>query len=170
MSSFVNDWKQAQLEKDSLRRKELKADRSALIEKGVPTAGLVTVMQTIFSQYCSPDQSSLGLVEASRLWYRCGLKLSSLQKICECKTKNGQEMKIDIQDFLSLLQQVIEEDEKCFSDAHKDPAGEAVQFDIGDKVELVEGYERFGDAANGPLLPGERGTIIELQKGPAGER
>jgi hypothetical protein len=25
------------------------------------------------------------------------------------------------------------------------------------------GYERFGDAASGSLLPGNRGTIIELQ-------
>lgn len=34
---------------------------------------------------------------------------------------------------------------------------------IGEKVELVLGYERFGDAVSGPLLPGNRGTIIELQ-------
>lgn len=34
---------------------------------------------------------------------------------------------------------------------------------IGDMVELVNNYERFGDATNGPLLPGDRGTVIELQ-------
>ena len=30
-------------------------------------------------------------------------------------------------------------------------------------MELVKNYERFGDASNGPLLPGNRGTVIELQ-------
>ena len=27
----------------------------------------------------------------------------------------------------------------------------------------MSNYERFGDASNGPLLPGDRGTVIELQ-------
>jgi hypothetical protein len=170
LSSFVDDWKRAQQEKDSLRRKELLADRLALIEKGLPTAGLVTVMQSIFSQYCSPGHSSLGLVEASRLWYRCGLTLSSLREICVTKISNGPEVRIDIQDFLTIVQRIIEEDEKYFSTVHQDPVNRIVDFDVGDMVELVVGYERFGDAANGPLLPGERGTIIELQKGPSGER
>jgi hypothetical protein len=34
----------------------------------------------------------------------------------------------------------------------------------------VEGYERFGDASSGPLLPGDRGTIIEMQNGSSGEK
>jgi hypothetical protein len=37
-------------------------------------------------------------------------------------------------------------------------------------VELVDGYERFGDAANGPLQPGERGAVFDVQEGPNGER
>jgi hypothetical protein len=41
---------------------------------------------------------------------------------------------------------------------------------VGDKVELLEGYERFGDASNGPLHPGERGAVVDLQEGPTGER
>ena len=41
---------------------------------------------------------------------------------------------------------------------------------VGDKVELVDGYERFGDAANGPLHPGERGTVIDVQESQSGER
>lgn len=165
----MNDWKQAQREKDSQRRKELQTDRIALIENGLPTAGLVTVLQSIFSQYCSPGQSSLGLVEASRLWYRCGLKLSSLREICCSKDLGGQDKRIDIQNFLSILESIIAEDEKIFSSTQKEHVDETYGFEVGEKVELVGGYERFGDAANGPLLPGERGTIIELQKGPSGE-
>lgn len=46
----------------------------------------------------------------------------------------------------------------------------AVAQQIGDKVELVEGYERFGDASSGPLQVGDRGVVVELQRGPNGER
>jgi len=41
---------------------------------------------------------------------------------------------------------------------------------VGDKVELVDGYEKFGDASGGPLQPGERGVVVDLQNGPNGER
>lgn len=43
---------------------------------------------------------------------------------------------------------------------------------VGDKVELVTDYKEFGDAQNGPLRTGDRGTIDELytQKGPKGNR
>ena len=34
----------------------------------------------------------------------------------------------------------------------------------------MEGYERYGDASNGPLQRGERGTVVELQEGRNGER
>ena len=46
----------------------------------------------------------------------------------------------------------------------------AVAQQIGDKVELVEGYERFGDASSGPLQVGDRGVVVEMQRGPNGER
>jgi hypothetical protein len=41
---------------------------------------------------------------------------------------------------------------------------------VGDKVELVESYEKYGDSSGGPLQPGDRGTVVELQQGPNGER
>lgn len=41
---------------------------------------------------------------------------------------------------------------------------------VGDKVELVEGFERYGDAVGGPLQLGDRGVVVELQRGPNGER
>jgi hypothetical protein len=41
---------------------------------------------------------------------------------------------------------------------------------VGDKVELVNGYDKYGDASGGPLQPGDRGTVVELQRGPNGER
>jgi hypothetical protein len=41
---------------------------------------------------------------------------------------------------------------------------------VGDKVELADGYERFGDASTGPLQPGNRGTVVDVQQGPNGEK
>lgn len=36
-------------------------------------------------------------------------------------------------------------------------------------MELAKGYEKLGDATGGPLLPGDRGIVVELQRGPNGE-
>jgi len=43
-------------------------------------------------------------------------------------------------------------------------------FEVGDKVEVSVGYDRYGDAASGPLRPGDRGTVLEVQRGPRGDR
>ena len=37
-------------------------------------------------------------------------------------------------------------------------------------MELIEGYEKFGDAARGPMAPGDRGQVVEVQRGASGER
>ena len=42
-------------------------------------------------------------------------------------------------------------------------------FQIGDKVELVEGFDRYGDASSGPLQLGDRGIVVDVQKGANGE-
>jgi hypothetical protein len=162
LNSFVSDWKQAQKEKESQRRQEIMSQRSVLIDAGMPTTALVKILRSIFTQYLSDEQSCLGYVEASRLWYRCGLKLSSLKNILDNKASDHGEREIEFCDFLGLIQRVIAEDAKHFATCSSDERF-PLCFEIGEKVELVEGYERFGDAANGPLLPGDRGTVIELQ-------
>lgn len=37
---------------------------------------------------------------------------------------------------------------------------------MGDNVELVDCYAKFGDASDGPLQLGDRGTVIEVKHGP----
>jgi hypothetical protein len=37
-------------------------------------------------------------------------------------------------------------------------------------VELTNGYEKFGDASGGPLLTGDRGVVVDLQRAPNGEQ
>jgi hypothetical protein len=164
LNSFVSDWKQAQREKESQRGQEIMSHRAVLIEAGMPTAALIKILRSIFTQYLSDEQSCLGYIEASRLWYRCGLKLSSLKDIMDSKASDCDGKRdIEFYDFLGLIQRIIAEDSKHFvrcPSVERSP----LCFEIGEKVELVEGYERFGDAANGPLLPGDRGSVIELQK------
>lgn len=41
---------------------------------------------------------------------------------------------------------------------------------VGDKVELIDGYEKFNDSTGGPLQAGDRGTVVDIQRGPNGER
>ena len=38
-------------------------------------------------------------------------------------------------------------------------------WQVGDKVELVDSYTKYGDASGGPLQPGDRGAVIQVKKG-----
>ena len=170
LKSFATDWKQAQEEKHRRRRTELLSDRSVLIEKGAITSQMQSALRDIFNGYKLDADPRLGRScelnqsEASRLWYRCGLKLSCLTEILQSQSERT-DKSVAFADFLGIVSEIVEEDEKWFATTIT-----PTEFQVGDRVELVEGYERFGDAINGPLVPGERGVIVELQQGPEGER
>ena len=34
----------------------------------------------------------------------------------------------------------------------------------------MEGFERYGDASSGPLQVGDRGIVVDVQRGPNGEK
>ncbi len=120
LSSFATDWKQAQIEKDFLRRRELESDRSILIFQGSLSLELVAVLRDIFSRYAAngsiQDGRSIQLtkIEATRLWYRCGIKLSNLEEILKNKPREA-ERKINFEDFRILLQRIVEDDEERLS-------------------------------------------------------
>ena len=123
------------------------------------------------------------------------MKLSLLDTLLE-EEKDSEDNYIEFKDFINTLERVVldedDDEEKeeitstgspsfevrssillslhlsCSCSTHLTRSAGRIQ--VGDKVELVEGYERFGDAANGPLHPGERGVVIDLQEGPNGER
>jgi hypothetical protein len=92
------------------------SQRSVLIRNGNLTPELVNALRVIY-RYSSdlrldnpcPDVQ-LNRVEASRLWYRCGMKLSHLEKLLEKKLppSNG----ISFEDFLDILSSVIREEEE----------------------------------------------------------
>lgn len=64
-------------------------------------------------------------------------------------------------DFMTIIGQIIAADTVATG---------SNQCEVGDKVELVDGYEKYGDATGGPLQPGDRGTVVELQCGANGEQ
>lgn len=120
------------------------------------------------------------------------MKLSSLETLLQEKSPSSNVLRIE--DFLNLVQKVIQEEESMSKGKSEDQSSESVCevsflvcvdylyfrkirifsspncLQVGDKVELVEGYERYGDASNGPLHPGDRGTVVEVLDGPNGER
>lgn len=114
LGSFAKGWKQAQLEKDVQRRTSLVSQRSLLIRDNGPTPALVVVLREIFSWYGAghPPEGGRALeltrVEASRLWYRCGLKLSTLDSILAEKSPTKTTLNVD--DFLAVVEKVIQED------------------------------------------------------------
>ena len=96
------------------RRTSLVSQRSLLIRDNGPTPALVVVLREIFSWYAAghpPEAGStveLTRVEASRLWYRCGLKLSALDSILAEKSPPKTTLNVD--DFLAVVEKVIQED------------------------------------------------------------
>lgn len=97
--------------------------------------------------------------------------------------ESQQRAAVVVDDFLQLLDKVAVEDEHFAASigasiavANQSPPGSPAKLlldfpcQVGDKVELVQGYEKFGDATGGPLHPGDRGVVVETQLGPNGER
>jgi hypothetical protein len=112
-----------QQEKDETLRCTLNSQRAVLIEDGMPTPQLVSVLKTVFAQYKEEDSNSIADVEltlsytaASRLWYRCGMKLSYLGTILEEKPSPSLPL-ITFEDFLAVIENIVEEDETLFKTA-----------------------------------------------------
>ena len=127
LASFATSWKESQLVKERLRRKQCKADHSVIFENGSFTPKLISVLKEIFSQYETNGRNWLTQVEASRLWYRCGIKLSSLKDIFadDRSTKD-----ITFDDFFNLLQRIIADDERHYPIELSDDADDSSDFEV----------------------------------------
>jgi hypothetical protein len=159
------------------RRQELVEQRSVLIQNGKLSKNVITVLKNIFFSYTgrddgpSPSEPLLDVVTASRLWYRCGLMLTELAILAEEKaaeTANGAvyDTIISADDFIECMSNMVEEEEAVSIEPSEDGV---ITFEVGDKVELVDSYTKYGDASGGPLQPGDRGTVIEVKRGPGVE-
>jgi hypothetical protein len=85
-----------QHDKDERIRKRLEKERAVLVKDGTPSTKLRKVLMEIFALYSDADTGmqveeneewSLTSTQASRLWYRCGMKLASLDCILEAKVE-----------------------------------------------------------------------------------
>lgn len=77
------------------------------------------VLQDIFLMYTENSEQHISSAMAHRLWYRCGLRLSSLNDILAEKDQNTG--KVEFLDFLSVVCQVVAAD-----DAENDPSRSVV--------------------------------------------
>jgi len=146
--AVLASFKEAQIKKrkEQLRQRKLALlqQRDILMKKNrpsVPSQELIQALTTIFSWYipkCTVNafdpnanmDMQLNSVQATRLWYRCGFKLSHLKSLLDAsrsaptaaatgdeegdgiKTNNGQqEPHITLCNFLDLITRIIAEDE-----------------------------------------------------------
>lgn len=161
LERFSAEWQQVQRQKEQAIRQRLRQERLVLMAGGQLTEELRDVVRTIFAAYSDGASRLLEASTATRLWYRCGLKLSALQDLL---TDNV----LELNAFLGVLERVAAEDEESWAATAAGTGDKTCR--VGDKVELVDGYDKFGDASGGPLQPGDRGVVVEVQSGPNGER
>lgn len=90
-------------------RQKLLSKRLRLIQEGKPTLEVVNILQEIFLMYSeSPENLTISSSMAYRLWYRCGLRISSLTDIIIQKESVITE--VHFEDFLGVVCQVISAD------------------------------------------------------------
>lgn len=114
LQHFVSERKRSQYEEDELKRVALAQKRSLLIQKGRITPELEVVLTSIFSSYAETDidedgEILLDTVTASRLWYRCGMKLSGLESILEKNARSS----LTMADFMEVITRIVQEDENA---------------------------------------------------------
>lgn len=85
-----------------------------LIKNGTFTSDLIAILKEIFSRYESNVGSGLTEIEASRLWYQCSLRLSSLKDVLSDTVCSKSKKIISFEDFHRLLQRIIIDDEKHY--------------------------------------------------------
>eukprot|EP00523_Entomoneis_sp_CCMP467_P011379 CAMPEP_0168719860 /NCGR_PEP_ID=MMETSP0724-20121128/1260_1 /TAXON_ID=265536 /ORGANISM="Amphiprora sp., Strain CCMP467" /LENGTH=2785 /DNA_ID=CAMNT_0008766435 /DNA_START=18 /DNA_END=8372 /DNA_ORIENTATION=- len=169
LQTFTADAKRIQQEKEDRIRLEVIQKRELLFQNGSITPKLRKKLKDIFSLYTESGEKTLNYCSSARLFYRCGMKLEILDQLLKEKATGG----LDCDSFLCIIEKVLREDDsflKKLAEADTEETYEKERFRVGDKVELVRGFDKFEDAAGGPLRAGDRGTIVELQSGPNGER
>lgn len=185
LSEHSNRYRKQMEQAQAVVRDRLEAERHLLLssEDGTLTQSLRNILLEIWKLYqplgnekTSTGHSSLPYQEAARLWYRCGMGVSSLDLILKEKQSDDEKSplpELHFSDWETVLQKVLQEDEAAViastgSTSRSNNSPSAVEK--GDRVQLVEGYEKYGDAAGGPLRPSDRGVVVELQGSPNGER
>ena len=118
LRTFATDWRKAQIEKNRQTAQLLAEERVVLIKDGTVSPELRTVLGEIFRLYADDQEeevkcgaeTTLTSTMAARLWYRCGMKLASLETIMEAR-EDSNRMGLTLQDFVGVIEKVVAEDE-----------------------------------------------------------
>lgn len=85
MKEYLRAQQEIKEQKNDLCRNALKQRRATLLTEGQLSTELKSVLQTIWTWYCKPErdtfQDTISAIDASKLWYRSGLKFSRLCKL-----------------------------------------------------------------------------------------
>ena len=92
-------------------------ERGLMIEGGKLTPQAIGILKTIFSLYREgqvyreEDESLfIEVKRASRLWYRCGMKLSTIDDVIGRTGSNV----ISFSDFVEIFEKIVSEDEQFY--------------------------------------------------------
>ena len=163
LEAFSSDARRVIKEKEEAVKRDVLGRRNVVFQNGCPTKRLRDVILEIFMMYAGEGEENLTYASAARLFYRSGLKLDYLDTII----KEHGEGAVTFLRVYEIIEKILQEDDAALRRDSPDDDNSVRQ---GDKVELVEGYEKYEDASGGPLKPGDRGTVVEVQNGPNGER
>jgi hypothetical protein len=103
-------------------KSKLAKERAVMIKEGMPTLKLQKVLHQIFAWYSDFDLETayndmemddlrISEIMASRLWYRCGMKLSTLVDIVTTRICRN----VNFQDFFGLIRKIIAEDDSNYN-------------------------------------------------------
>jgi hypothetical protein len=111
LRAFATDCLRTQQGKEEQLRQQLVAKRARLVNAGGPSAELEALLKTVFLLYkIDSNDLCISYTMACRLWYRCGMKISSLN------SQLGQQgipyREVRFEDFLSVVCKVISADER----------------------------------------------------------
>jgi len=167
ITRFMVNRTREQQEQKKLLRAELERQRQLLVGDGRATPALLGALNGILRLYTKLDTSEIDHVSAARLWYRCGMKMSHLDELIDKNIQEGR-ASCDVSDFLNVINEIIREDCEETARTVNEPTNSSCG--VGDVVELTKEYEQYGDALKGPMVPGDRGRVVEVQNGHNGER
>lgn len=125
--SILSSYHKGLCKKRVAKRQEILRRKEILIKNGCLTTELVHVLMHIFSWYqdCQEhndivDKDSgmkLNLLEASRLWYRCGIHLSGLMALVKARKEAADSQSttdaifVHSKDFIDVIRQIVADEE-----------------------------------------------------------
>lgn len=168
LQRFSDDWQRQRRDKEAARRSELSELRLKLIKDGTLSDEAIEALKRVFSRYTVPPStprtispsSSIPYTAAARLWYRANLKLSELDEMLA----ESEKTEVSFADVLEFVGALAREDEDFYQQTKLNIDEKRFSFQVGDKVELSRfTNSAYHNSSAGPLAPGDRGVVLELQ-------